>query len=61
MEGHVRRTGNQTSRSYFDERGRPVRPVAVQVQEVMPKGKAEALGLHAGDIIVRYDGQQYTE
>ena len=27
----------------------------------MPKGKAAALGLHAGDIIVSYDGQHYTE
>ena len=53
--------GNQTSRSYFDERGRPVRPVAVQVREVMPKGKAAALGLHPGDIIVRYDGRHYAE
>ena len=53
--------GNETSRSYFDERGRPLRPVAVQVREVMPKGKAAALGLHARDVIVRYDGQHYTE
>ncbi len=53
--------GNETSRSYFDENGGPLRPVAVQIQEVMPKGKAEALGLHAGDIVVSYDGQHYTE
>ena len=53
--------GNETSRSYFDERGRPVRPAAVHVREVMPKGKAAALGLRAGDIIVRYDGQHYTD
>ena len=36
-------------------------PVGVQVQEVVPKGKAAALGLHAGDIIVSYDGKHYTE
>ena len=53
--------GNATSRSYFDQRGRRLRPVAVQVREVMPKGKAEALGLHARDVIVRYGGQHYTE
>ena len=53
--------GNETSRSYFDQRGRPLRPVAVQVREVKSKGKAEALGLHARDVIVRYDGQHYTE
>ena len=61
MKGTFDERGNEKSRCYFDERGQPLRPVAVQVQEVMPKGKAAALGLHAGDIIVRYDGQHYTE
>jgi hypothetical protein len=50
-----------TNRSYFDERGKPVVSVAVEIQEVVPKGKAGALGLHVGDIIVRYDGKHYTD
>jgi hypothetical protein len=38
-----------------------VRPVAVQIDSVLPKGKGEALKLQARDVIVRYDGQAYTD
>ena len=63
-DGRPRSTNEENEKSavHFDKRGRPLRPVAVQVREVVPKGKAAALGLHAREVmVVRYDGQLYTE
>jgi hypothetical protein len=51
----------ETSRSNFDRLGRPVWPLAIQINAVLPNGKEAVAGLMAHDVIVRYDGQAYTD